>query len=735
MTSMSAMKVVQLTDFRSCLILRLKRSRLVHLQVHRIIHQYFSSSKLSRLSKGYIDGVRQFLDFAFANGSKGGLILCPCKTCNNCLWKDPDEVYNHLICKGIDQGYIHWIYHGERSSPSVSVDDDIGMGDESNMHDDVKQLVQDVMRQEGYDDHMGYFEDNEEEGGKDPNLDAKIFFELMKDCLEDVYLRCKKSNKLSFLIRLLNIKGKTGCSNATITMFLELLKSILPEGETLPKSYSEAAKIMKGLGLEYEKIDACCNDCMIFWENYVEATSCHICGASRWEGYHEDQDTTEAMRWHEKSRTKDGKLRHPADSQAWKDFDSLFPDFAANPRNEKGVLCEVLKGLKIPNSHATNISRYLDDSVETRFNRPYRNYDDAGMDSQKSGLFPRMGHFLDSGEISTLDFNSWIQAHRYFLVSYVACKEHEKLIMQCYGSRKWNRARSHSLEFHEWFKTRVRDQQVLKEIKLLSPGPSRVVRRLKGFIVNGFRFHTQDREKKIKTQNSGVVITALTESYASSQDQNPIKGNVTYYGVLKDIIELDYYGHFNVVVFKCDWFQVKQDEFGFLLVNFTRSNEDIAWQIDNEPNVSFSDPIINVSDDSVSYSRDDMDGEMNFEVQHFASQGPPSLVDDNFENEENPEDLEAQNEIFADVMGHNKAGHVSLYGRGVTASDLKKKPPSFDSMDAQKMVENARRVAMDEMKEVKDKLEEEMQKMLEQQVQSIKIEMTDQVLAIKSEIL
>ncbi|EOY19652.1 Uncharacterized protein TCM_044789 [Theobroma cacao] len=56
-------------------------------------------------------------------------------------------------------------------------------------------------------------------------------------------------------------------------------------------------------------------------------------------------------------------------------------------------------------------------------------------------------------------------------------------------------------------------------------------------------------------------------------------------------------------------------------------------------------------------------------------------------------------------------------------------------MDAQRMVENARRVAMDEMKEVKDKLEEEMQKKLEQQVQSIKIEMTDQVLTIKSEIL
>ncbi|KAK6229312.1 hypothetical protein SCA6_018263, partial [Theobroma cacao] len=73
-------------------------------------------------------------------------------------------------------------------------------------------------------------------------------------------------------------------------------------------------------------------------------------------------------------------------------------------------------------------------------------------------------------------------------------------------------------------------------------------------------------------------------------------------------------------------------------------------------------------------------------------------------------DLEVQNEIFAHVMGHDKAGHVSLCGRGVTASDLKNKPPTFDSMDAQRMVENARRVAMDEMKEVKDKLEEEMQK-------------------------
>jgi hypothetical protein len=39
------------------------------------------------------------------------------------------------------------------------------------------------------------------------------------------------------------------------------------------------------------------------------------------------------MRWHEKDCTKDGVLRHPADSEAWKSFDLLHPEFSANSRN------------------------------------------------------------------------------------------------------------------------------------------------------------------------------------------------------------------------------------------------------------------------------------------------------------------------------------------------------------------------------------------------------------------
>lgn len=120
------------------------------------------------------------------------------------------------------------------------------------------------------------------------------------------------------------------------------------------------------------------------------------------------------------------------------------------------------------------------------------------------------------------------------------------------------------------------NEQISEEIKWLAKGPNKLARRFKGFLINGFRFHTKDRERKRRFQNSGVVVIAKTSNFASAKDKNPITGDVTYYGILKDIIELNYYEKFKVVLFKCDWIDVcqgkgiKQDEFGFTFVNPTR---------------------------------------------------------------------------------------------------------------------------------------------------------------------
>ena len=68
-------------------------------------------------------------------------------------------------------------------------------------------------------------------------------------------------------------------------------------------------------------------------------------------------------------------------------------------------------------------SRYLDDGVQTKFNRPSRNFDGVVMESEKSSLFPRIGRAIGSDDISTLDYSSWIQAHRCVLFN---CPEIEQ---------------------------------------------------------------------------------------------------------------------------------------------------------------------------------------------------------------------------------------------------------------------------------------------------------------------
>lgn len=58
-------------------------------------------------------------------------------------------------------------------------------------------------------------------------------------------------------------------TNAAFTMLLDLLKKALLEGETLPKSYYETKNIIGELGLNYDKIDACPNDCMLYWKEHI----------------------------------------------------------------------------------------------------------------------------------------------------------------------------------------------------------------------------------------------------------------------------------------------------------------------------------------------------------------------------------------------------------------------------------------------------------------------------------
>jgi hypothetical protein len=67
-------------------------------------------------TKTYLQGVNNFLAFAFRNSAIGNKILCPCRKCVNPFWKEASEICEHFICDGFLKGYTIWNLHGETSS-------------------------------------------------------------------------------------------------------------------------------------------------------------------------------------------------------------------------------------------------------------------------------------------------------------------------------------------------------------------------------------------------------------------------------------------------------------------------------------------------------------------------------------------------------------------------------------------------------------------------------------------
>ena len=66
-----------------------------------------------------------------------------------------------------------------------------------------------------------------------------------------------------------------------MTMILKLLRDAI-EHAKIPSSFYEAKKIITKLRLNYTKIHACPNDCMLYWGEDENKETCKRCQSSRW---------------------------------------------------------------------------------------------------------------------------------------------------------------------------------------------------------------------------------------------------------------------------------------------------------------------------------------------------------------------------------------------------------------------------------------------------------------------
>ena len=87
-----------------------------------------------------------------------------------------------------------------------------------------------------------------------------------------------------------------------------------------------------------------------------------------------------------------------------------------------------------------------------------------------------------------------------------------------------------------------------------------------GYDMNGFRYRIESRDRSRCTQNSGVAVIS-----EGSMDGDTIE----YYGILTEIIELQFLGGRRVPLFRCKWVNIfhknrgmKKDIYGHISVNF-----------------------------------------------------------------------------------------------------------------------------------------------------------------------
>lgn len=290
-----------------------------------------------QFSEEYENGVEEFVKIAVKHATDRDRIICPCLNC--CYGGRGNGVVlrNHLLANGIDRSYTCWTMHSEMSNNNVDF--------QNNETYESNEFDTNTFDHDRVDEMLDVVEE-------DLRDCPEMFERLVSDSEKPLYDGCSKFTRMSAVLKLYNIKARNGWSDKSFTDLLTLLIDMLPKDNVLPSRNYEAKKMLCSIGMSYEKIHACPNDCILFRNEYASLNECPKCNVSRYKKefipakvvwylpiiprfrrMFSSEVDAKHLTWHKYDRIRDGKFRHPADSPQWAKIDHDYPDFGKEARN------------------------------------------------------------------------------------------------------------------------------------------------------------------------------------------------------------------------------------------------------------------------------------------------------------------------------------------------------------------------------------------------------------------
>jgi hypothetical protein len=274
------------------------------------------------------------LNLAFASDRR--VAKCPCTICRNYRFLTQDEVQVHLCQERFMPNYMVLRDHGEVEPPVVGAE-----SDENEDDDRMDEIVADIGRE---------YEVGSGEQGQPSEV--QNFYRLLTAADENIHDGTDVT-VLQAVTRLMAMKSMYSFSNQCYNNIIKLIIDLILTKHNMPKDLYQSKKIVPDLDMNYEKIDVCEKNCMLFWKEHKDDTECMYCTRSRYVKVRNDdgvsvttkvatkqlcyipimprlkwfflsEEIVKQIRWHNKGKREiedPDIMSHPMDSEAWQTLD------------------------------------------------------------------------------------------------------------------------------------------------------------------------------------------------------------------------------------------------------------------------------------------------------------------------------------------------------------------------------------------------------------------------------